>query len=490
MKNIKRVILVLVCTLLLSGCVKIHTNMTINSDKSMIYENEILISTKLGDMGSATTDEEAQAEYKQRGFNVELVEEKDGYGGAKLSKKFDNIDKLSESNGSVVDIANFYDKDFDTTKVFKLDKGFFKNTYTANFKYKAEFNSGNEMNLDSDEDDFSDFPNLDEEVGATEKPLEMVNETVADVETNGTDLSSNETFGDFAELTKLMGESEFTYVVNLPVAANSNNATEVTNDGKTLKWNLAGDAENSIQFSFSLLNMTNIMIVCGGCIILIIVVSVVLILKSRKKDKQPVDNFTPTVVNDNNVGEAPIGEIAGSEEVNNSIETINNETASVQQTVETPVEQPVAMSVVQPEIAQQIQPEVVQPAQPEMVQPMTTPEEPVLENPVENMINSVEPVYNTEPILNIEIPTIPEVPTATMEEISTVPMDIEEGVIPLTVEHVETPENPEFVLPTVNGEAPVVEENKEVVNPEFVMPTVTDTGIPEVPINNNINNFQ
>ena len=126
-------------------------------------------------------------------------------------------------------------------------------------------------------------------------------------------------------------------------------------------------------------------------------------------------------------------------------------------------------------------------------------EEPVLENPVENMVNSVEPVKEVEPILNFEIPTIPEVPTATMEEISTVPMNIEEetqqeglklspeqGIMPLEVTPSEAPVNPEFVMPTVDGSQPVVENNTPVENPEFVMPTVDETQIPEAPVDNNI----
>ena len=46
MKKVERLILVLVCVLLLSGCVKMHTTMTINSDKSMVYENEVLFKWK------------------------------------------------------------------------------------------------------------------------------------------------------------------------------------------------------------------------------------------------------------------------------------------------------------------------------------------------------------------------------------------------------------------------------------------------------------
>ena len=460
MKKVERLILVLVCVLLLSGCVKMHTTMTINSDKSMVYENEVLFSSAIGDMSQASTNETAVAEYKSRGFSVEEIKDKDGYTGLKLSKSFKNIDELSEGNGTAVDIGEFYSKEFNDKKVFQLEKGFFKNKYTANFIYKVESTSTDDENEISD-DEYSSISELDDEAGASEK-VEETNGTDEPVLTIGAEEEGNDTLGDLSELTKLMTEAEFTYVVNLPVAATSNNATEVTNDGKTLTWKLSSSSNNEIKYSFELLNMTNIMIVCGGGILLILIVVIAITVASKSKNKKEENNFTPTIVNDNNVGEAPLGvdNIAGSEEVNNSIETVNSETSAVNPTVEMPVAAP----VVTPEVT----------------------EEPVLENPVENMINQVGPVQEDNPMLNIEIPTIPEVPTATMEEVTTIPIVEDEGVIPLTVEPVEPHQNPEFVMPTVDGSQPVVEENKEVTNPEFVMPTVEDTGIPEAPGENNL----
>ena len=129
------------------------------------------------------------------------------------------------------------------------------------------------------------------------------------------------------------------------------------------------------------------------------------------------------------------------------------------------------------------------------------------------MINSVAPVQNTEPILNIEIPTIPEVPMEIKDnEIPSIPLDVEEpvenddGVISFDVQPSEQSanpefvmptmtgttqivnenvkvENPEFVMPTMDGTTPVVEEKPTVANPEFILPTSEDASIPEIPTN-------
>ncbi len=480
MKKLERLMFVLICTLLLSGCVKMHTTMTIDSDKSMMYEQEVLMSSAITSMAEESTDEEAMNDYKSRGFKIEEIKDKDGYTGYKLSKKFDNIDNLSKGDGSVVNIGEFYDKEFDESKLFKLEKGFFKNTYTANFKYEvnnSEMNDG-EATFDNETEELNETSEIDEEVGASVKPGEDENTTSEEVLTTGFEdgEEGNDTFGDLSALTSLMGEAEFTYVVNLPVAATSNNATSVTNDGKTLSWKIDQSGDNVIKYSFSLLNMTNVIIVCGGGILLILGISIALVVVSKNKKKKE-DNFTPTVVNETKEGDTPINveNVSGSEEVNNSIETVNEQTVVAEPQTEMPVVEPTA------EIAPVVQ------------------EEPVLENPVENMVNSVEPVKEVEPILNIEIPTIPEVPTATMEEISTVPMNIEEetqqeglklspeqGIMPLEVTPSEAPVNPEFVMPTVDGSQPAVENNTPVENPEFVMPTVDETQIPEAPVDNNI----
>ena len=94
----------------------------------------------------------------------------------------------------------------------------------------------------------------------------------------------------YNEMMKLMSEVEFTYVINLPVKALSNNASSTENDGKTLKWSLATDKESSIEFSFQLLNMTNVILICGGAFVLIVIIIVLIISSSKKKKANMIES--------------------------------------------------------------------------------------------------------------------------------------------------------------------------------------------------------
>ena len=98
MKRFKQLVILLVCVLLLSGCVKEHYSMNINKDKSMTFEVEMLLSdTLLQNSGEDTNSEltESATEYEKKGFTVTPKKE-DGYSGYTLTKRFKNIDDLSK----------------------------------------------------------------------------------------------------------------------------------------------------------------------------------------------------------------------------------------------------------------------------------------------------------------------------------------------------------------------------------------------------------
>lgn len=80
------------------------------------------------------------------------------------------------------------------------------------------------------------------------------------------------------------------YTVNLPVKAGKNNADEVSEDGKTLTWNLTAGEENIIEFeaTSSSSAVTIAIIVVVALVVIGIAVAVVVVRKSKKgksKDK-------------------------------------------------------------------------------------------------------------------------------------------------------------------------------------------------------------
>ena len=303
MDNFKKICLIFVCVLLLNGCVKMHSTMTINSDKSMIYENELLVSEKMG--GNSTSEivnETEKEELAKNGFTIESVPSTNGYYGIKISKKFDNIDDLSTNNGEEVMISDLSNDDFDTAKIFKVEKGFFKNTYTANFKYSTDSvtNSASGDMLDGEEDysDLEESNDISMNAGISdEKDEEMSlfssSDDFGNTTTIGASNDSELDMSGYGEMMSLMGEMEFTYVVNLPTKAISHNASSVENDGKRLKWNLATDKVSEINFSFALTNMTNIILVCGGgLLVLIVIIAVVVLSSKKKKEVEAPVNYT------------------------------------------------------------------------------------------------------------------------------------------------------------------------------------------------------
>lgn len=76
------------------------------------------------------------------------------------------------------------------------------------------------------------------------------------------------------------------YTVKLPVKANSNNATEVSKNGKELTWNLTGGEINKIEYLATGINVLPIVLIV---LLVIIAIGVVLyLLVFRKKDKKEV----------------------------------------------------------------------------------------------------------------------------------------------------------------------------------------------------------
>ena len=207
MKKALRVALVLLAALFLTGCYKMNMEMSIGDDKTvdfvMIYaidkENMDTLNeySEDGESSSITVDD--FKELKEKGYKVEEYSEKTDeydYQGVKISKTFNNIDDLVSEDGIATDVL-VDDEDINT-------KWFTKN----GSKYKSIMN----FDFSSEEED--------------------EDETI-----------SND------ELDKML---DLKYTVTLPRESISNNADEVSNDGKTLTWNLKYGVDNKVDYEFEL----------------------------------------------------------------------------------------------------------------------------------------------------------------------------------------------------------------------------------------------
>ena len=432
MKNLKIVMGVLLILTTMTGCVKYKDTMTINSDKSMVFEGTHMVSDKLLESSDSTEffTEENRKALEERGITISDKKE-NGYTGISVSKKYDNIDKLSNETGKEVTISEYFDEKFDDSILFKVEKGFLKNKYTANFKYDSNVNPGGTTSQAITENDNKLAVTTDELTTTAPSTGEETTTPNTGDDTTVTPGENDTTIPDDDNeidpgLMNLAGEMEFSFTVNLPEKALSNNASNVTNDGKTLVWSIMQSQTSNIEFSFELKNMTNYYILYGGIALGVIIVMVIIItiIKKIKKGKDPVPaqnepihaDYDPSIaqavpnpalVNGNVTPQMPM-ETAQAPVVNEQPVT-----PTVTQPVQ--VEEP-TVEVAQPQVANDmiangpignnnaepqayIIPEVteepkvvVQPKQPTFITPETMPEEPVVvQEPVHQEIQIDRP---------------------------------------------------------------------------------------------------
>jgi hypothetical protein len=81
--------------------------------------------------------------------------------------------------------------------------------------------------------------------------------------------------------------------VTLPVKPTSSNATSVSNDGKTLEWDLLNlGPDQNIHVEFSLLNMGLIIGICVVAAIVVLGIILALVLAQKKKKDRQIQNAT------------------------------------------------------------------------------------------------------------------------------------------------------------------------------------------------------
>ena len=80
-----------------------------------------------------------------------------------------------------------------------------------------------------------------------------------------------------------MGQMKISYKLVLPFAAGENNASNVSEDGKTLEWTLKAGQVNEINFVAEQTNLINIAIIAGAVILVLVLI---LVIASHGKNKK------------------------------------------------------------------------------------------------------------------------------------------------------------------------------------------------------------
>ena len=220
MKKYLQLVIIFLLIFLCTGCVKFEENMTIKNNKSMNLE--LVVATDVNGLDSDMFNEN-EINNLSKFYSVSKYKD-EKYTGYKLLWKTSNIDKISSSSDVVYSLSTI--RESVPTNMFKVVKGFFSNTYYANFIF---------------------------------------------------DPSSVESLYEEDE------KNDLTFSVDLGKDSLDNNADKVKNDGKRLIWNLNSNDITEMSFSFKLYNYSRIVgvIIFGIIIFSLMVISYKKILEKR-----------------------------------------------------------------------------------------------------------------------------------------------------------------------------------------------------------------
>lgn len=207
-------------------------------------------------------------------INYEVKLEKDGSGDVAYIMGYDK-NFLTSMQVSIEDLKG--DNSFDEMKQEATEEGYtveeYEDSTTYGFKaYKHVENIQNEFKVmeDSTEDDAIHYENsLFKTTFSQKANLDL------------TDLSGEGE--EDALTTAIMGQMKISYKIVLPFAVGENNATTVSEDGKTLEWTLKAGQVNEINFTAEQTNLVNIAIIAGAILLVLIII---IVIASRGKNKK------------------------------------------------------------------------------------------------------------------------------------------------------------------------------------------------------------
>ena len=138
MKYLKKVIGLLFMIVIVSGCVKVETNMKISKNKKMDFEIIMALDKSMLEEENIYRDELLDDKQKEelinKGFEIKPYTEGNKIGNI-ITKKFDNIDYLSSDSDVEFDLENVIEDDLSTAYIFKIEKKFLANKYYAKYDF-------------------------------------------------------------------------------------------------------------------------------------------------------------------------------------------------------------------------------------------------------------------------------------------------------------------------------------------------------------------
>jgi hypothetical protein len=197
--------------------------------------------------------------------------------GFTISKKIKNIDSVSSTADTEYSLSGILNDKSDNNYIFKVKKGFLKNTYTAKITFDASDSDLNDSTTDSSSD--SDWYLYTDDSDDSDSDWYWYTDDSDD--SSSLNLESESSDDDYSSMISSM---DLSFNVTLPYPAKTNNASTATNDNKNLSWNLSSTETETIEFEFELYNMTTIYI-GAGVIVLLIIIIIISIASKNKNSK-------------------------------------------------------------------------------------------------------------------------------------------------------------------------------------------------------------
>ena len=318
MKKAFKIFVIILITVFMFGCNKAEGILTIDADKNVSMDIKIVVNK---DFDTSKYLDNIEA-YKLRKININKEINGD-YVNYSISKKYPKIDDVSSQDDITLDLSKYLDSDFNDSFLFKKEDSYLKDKYYANFiidnsridrlilnnSIKITASDFIKIVKDIYNNSLNEHKSLKEETTYTsEKNVLSINEDIAYSITVSNDNkvmkisasnqyyeytnNNNPIYNDITEDNIIKkeksnsGKSEIKFIVKLPNPSLSNNADEVSDNGKTLTWTYNNNRKNEIKFTFELENKLNYISVFGIGLLIIFTFSLLIFLSIKLRDKK------------------------------------------------------------------------------------------------------------------------------------------------------------------------------------------------------------
>lgn len=266
MRKLKKVLAIIIAALALTGCsMKAEYNMEIREDKSMDFSIIMAMDDELIEGMLSMENMDVSEDGEETEETKEYTEE----------EKWAFVESSFEESS---------EDETEENKKTPEELGFKKEKYEVDdykgFKFVKTIKSIDDISGKKANFDLENFEEISDKVVFVKNGNKYKANFVLENENEESAAGADVMF-------------DIQFVVTLPQEPISNNADKVSEDGKTLTWNLIDETQKNIEFEFELASNNTILII-SIAIFAIGLIAVVLVISKNLKSKQQVPDLNNT----------------------------------------------------------------------------------------------------------------------------------------------------------------------------------------------------